>query len=116
VTGAIEVERREKRIGASLEASPTLYLRDAALFSAIKDVDLAELFISSDVNVEKGEGPATAFRLNETPGVAVVAAESVHKKCQRCWRYTDDVGTKEGHPGACARCAGAVDRMDGKAE
>ncbi len=114
VTGAIEIERREKRIGASLEASPTLYLKDDALVAAIKGVDLAELFISSNVRVETGEGPANAFRLNEAPGVAVVAAESDHKKCQRCWRYTDDVGAVAGHADACGRCADAVDRMDGK--
>jgi isoleucyl-tRNA synthetase len=111
VTGALEVERREKRIGASLEAAPTLYLKDRA---AIDGVDLAELFISSDVSVEKGDGPANAFRILEVEGVAVVAAESAHKKCQRCWRYTDDVGAKKDHPDACARCADAVDRMDGR--
>ncbi len=115
VTGALEVERREKRIGASLEASPVLYLADDALIAAVKGVDLAELFISSNVSVEKGEGPAAAFRLPEAPGVAALAAASAHKKCQRCWRYTDDVGAKAGHPDACARCADAVDRLDGKA-
>src|SRR3990167_9174716 len=104
VTGALEVERREKRIGSSLEASPTLYLADDALLAAISHVDLAELFISSEVAVEKGEGPATAFRLSETPGVAVVAAVGGRKKCQRCWRYTDDVGAKADHPDACGRC------------
>jgi isoleucyl-tRNA synthetase len=110
VTGALEVERREKRIGASLEAAPTLYLKDR---SAIDGVDLEELFISSEARVEKGDGPANAFRLLEVEGVAVLVAESAHKKCQRCWRYTDDVGVKKDHPDACARCADAVDRMDG---
>ncbi|OFX02585.1 MAG: isoleucine--tRNA ligase [Alphaproteobacteria bacterium RIFCSPHIGHO2_12_FULL_63_12] len=114
VTGALEVERREKRIGSSLEASPTLYLADDALLAAISHVDLAELFISSEVAVEKGEGPATAFRLSETPGVAVVAAVGGRKKCQRCWRYTDDVGAKADHPDACGRCADAVDRQSGE--
>ena len=114
-TGAIEVERREKRIGASLEASPTVYLKDDALLAAAKGRDLAELFITADVRVETGDGPAAAFRLDETPGVAVVVAESDHKKCQRCWRYTDDVGSKAHHPDACGRCADAVDRLDGKA-
>jgi isoleucyl-tRNA synthetase len=113
VTGALEVERREKRIGASLEASPTLFLADDALAAAVKGVDLAELFISSSVTVERGDGPAGAFRVAETPGVAVVAAASPHRKCQRCWRYTDDIGAGNDHPDACGRCADAVDRMDG---
>src|SRR5690606_31810829 len=64
-TGAIEIERREKRIGASLEAAPTLYLNDDALLAAVKGRDLAELFITSDVAIEKGEGPVGAFRLDD---------------------------------------------------
>jgi isoleucyl-tRNA synthetase len=115
VTGAIEVERREKRIGASLEAIATLYLRDDARLALAKAQDLAELFISSDVTIEKGEGPADAFRLDDVAGVAVIVAESDHRKCQRCWRYVADVGSNAGHPDACARCADAVDRQDGKA-
>jgi len=107
-TGALEVERREKRIGASLEAALTLHLADDALMAAVKGRDLAELFITSDVTVETGPGPAGAFRLDEAPGVAVMARISEHKKCQRCWRYTDDVGSAPAHPQACARCADAV--------
>ena len=115
VTGAIEVERRDKRIGASLEAAPTLYFKDDAMLSAVKGADLPELFIVSDVAVVKGDGPASAFRLAEAQGLAVVVAVSDHRKCQRCWRYTDDVGVAAGHPDACGRCADTVDRLDGKA-
>ncbi|MFN0024323.1 MAG: isoleucine--tRNA ligase [Parvularculaceae bacterium] len=110
-TGALEVERRDKRIGASLEAELTLYLNDDALVAAVKGRDLAELFITSDVTVEQGEGPAGAFRLDDAPGVAVEARVSAHAKCQRCWRYTDDVGAATAHPHACARCADAVDAL-----
>ncbi len=115
-TGAIEVERREKRIGASLEAAPTLYLKDEALLGAVKGRDLAELFITAAVNVEKGEGPQDAFRLDETPGVAVVVGVTEEKKCERCWRYTGDVGARADHPSACVRCAEAVDAIEGGAE
>ena len=110
-TGALEVERREKRIGASLEASLTLHLGGDARLAAVKDRDLAELFITSDVTVEKGDGPASAFRLADVAGVAVVPRVSDHEKCQRCWRYTDDVGSNAAHPDACARCADAVEAM-----
>ncbi len=110
-TGALEVERREKRIGASLEASLSLYLDDEALSAAIKGRDLSELFITSDVTVERGAGPAGAFRLAEVAGVAASPRVSDYEKCQRCWRYTDDVGSKPAHPDACARCADAVEKM-----
>jgi len=110
-TGALEVERREKRIGASLEAALTLHLADDALLAAVRARDLAELFITADVTVEKGDGPPAAFRLPDVAGVAVQPRNSEHQKCQRCWRYTDDVGSKPGHPDACGRCADAVDAM-----
>ncbi len=110
-TGALEIERREKRIGASLEAELTLYLGDDALFAAVKGRDLSELFITSDVAVEKGAGPASAFRLADVASVAVTPRVSDHRKCQRCWRYTDDVGSHAAHPDACARCADAVEAM-----
>ena len=118
VTGALEVERREKRIGASLEASITLYVSGliGSLYPEfLAGRDLSELFISSDVTIERGDAPATAFRLVDAPGVAVTVAVSDHQKCQRCWRYVADVGSTADHPDACGRCADAVDRQDGKA-
>src|SRR5215211_3115960 len=47
VTGALEVERAAKRIGASLEAAPVIYVADPDLFAALVDVDLAEVCITS---------------------------------------------------------------------
>jgi isoleucyl-tRNA synthetase len=64
------------------------------------------------VTVEKGEGPASAFRLAEVAGVAVVPRVTDHEKCQRCWRYTYDVGSHKNHKDACARCAEAVEMME----
>ncbi len=115
VTGALEIERREKRIGASLEASPALYFSDDALALAVKGCDLAELFITSDVTIGKGAPPQGAFRSDDAPGLAVAVAIAAHQKCQRCWRYTDDVGSVAGHKDACGRCADAVDRLSGDA-
>ncbi|MEZ5894858.1 MAG: isoleucine--tRNA ligase [Parvularculaceae bacterium] len=113
VTGALEIERREKRIGASLEAAPTVYLASEALREAVAGRDLADLFITSDVTLVDGEGPKGAFRLDDAPGVAVTPAETAHEKCQRCWRYTDDVGADPVHPHLCGRCADAVSRLGG---
>src|SRR5262249_35710415 len=47
VTGALEVERREKRIGASLEAAPILYLDSAEDRKLMEAIDLAEIAITS---------------------------------------------------------------------
>ncbi len=112
VTGALEVERREKRIGASLEASPVIYISDQALHAACVDLDLAELCITSAAHLEIGDGPDDAYRDEVQAGVCVSPTQSTHSKCQRCWRFLPDVGTNLGHPGLCARCVDAVGECD----
>ncbi len=114
VTGALEIERRDKRIGASLEAAPVLYMADKALAEALGKHDLAELFITAAVSVKTGEGPGSAFRLDDAPGVAVESNISNDEKCVRCWRYVEDVGSAAAHPLLCVRCAGAVDHFDSR--
>ena len=47
VTGALEIERAQKRIGSSLEALPIVHVSDPDLFAAVVDVDLAEVCITS---------------------------------------------------------------------
>ena len=41
VTGALEVDRRDKRIGSSLEAAPTVYVQDPAYVEVLNGLDLA---------------------------------------------------------------------------
>jgi isoleucyl-tRNA synthetase len=107
VTGALEVERREKRIGASLEAAPVVHLADAEVAGILASVPFDELCITSDITLEIGEAPVGAFTLDDTPGVAVVPALAVGGKCARCWRILPDVGT-HAHAGTCARCDEAL--------
>ena len=73
VTGALEIERAQKRIGSSLEAHPIVHVSDPDLFAALADVDLAEVCITSAATLVKDEGPADAFRLPDVQGVAVVS-------------------------------------------
>ncbi|MEM8948727.1 MAG: isoleucine--tRNA ligase, partial [Pseudomonadota bacterium] len=104
ITGALEVERREKRIGSSLEAAPKVYVSeaDAAL---LREIDGAELTITSGIEViAAGDPPEGAFRLEDAPGIAVVPKKASGEKCQRCWQFFDML-----EPGGiCARCAGAI--------
>ena len=72
VTGALEIERAQKRIGSSLEAHPIVHVSNEELFEAVLDVDLAEVCITSAATLVEDEGPADAFRLPDVAGVAVV--------------------------------------------
>ncbi len=55
VTGALEIERAKKNIGASLEASPVLYVSDRKDADLFATVDLAEIAITSDAEVKIGD-------------------------------------------------------------
>jgi len=92
VTGALEIERAQKRIGSSLEARPIVHVSDAALFAAVVDTDLAEVCITSEAALVEGEGPATAFRLPDVSGVAVVPERAQGRKCARSWKILPSVG------------------------
>ncbi|PMV37042.1 hypothetical protein, partial [Pseudomonas sp. FW305-3-2-15-C-LB1] len=48
VTGALELERKDKTIGSSLEASPVIYVADRDMLATLFDVDLAEVCITSN--------------------------------------------------------------------
>lgn len=108
VTGALEIERREKRIGSSLEAAPVVYVTDAELMAALEGEDFAEICITSAITLVSGEGPAEAFRLQEVPGVAVEPKLAEGTKCARSWRITTDVGSDPDYPDVSARDAAAL--------
>ncbi|MBY0533028.1 MAG: isoleucine--tRNA ligase [Xanthobacteraceae bacterium] len=108
VTGALEIERAQKRIGSSLEAAPVIYIADKELLDACKGVDMAEVCITSDAKIEAGEGPKDAFRIPEVPGVAVVPVRAEGKKCARSWKISKLVGTDKEFPDVTPRDANAL--------
>ncbi|MDP9591370.1 UNVERIFIED_ORG: isoleucyl-tRNA synthetase [Shinella zoogloeoides] len=108
VTGALEIERREKRIGASLEAAPVVHIADPELLAALEGQDFAEICITSAITLVAGEGPADAFRLAEVPKVSVEPKLAEGLKCARSWRITTDVGSDPEYPDVSARDAAAL--------
>jgi len=112
VTGALEIERAQKRIGASLEAAPVVHIADESLFKAVEGLDLAEICITSGIRVVQGEGPADAFRLEDVKGVAVVPALATGRKCARSWKVTPDVGADADYPDVTPRDAAALREWD----
>ena len=108
VTGALEIERAQKRIGSSLEAAPQVFINDEALRAVLDGVDFAEVCITSDISIASGEGPADAFRLDEVPGVAVVPRRAEGRKCARSWRISPLVGADPEYPDVTPRDAEAL--------
>jgi isoleucyl-tRNA synthetase len=112
VTGALEIERAQKRIGSSLEAAPQVHIADADLAAMIRSVDFADICITSGMTILDGEGPAEAFRLEDVPGIAVVPARAEGRKCARSWRYSPDVGSDPDYPDVTPRDAAALREWD----
>ena len=107
VTGALELERADKRIGSSLEAHADVYASNDFV-EAMQGVDLAEISITSSAALHEGDAPEGAFRIEEVQGVAVVPGLATGKKCARCWKVLEDVGSDAEHTDVCPRCADAV--------
>ena len=108
VTGALEVDRREKIIGSSLAGAVTIYIDDEGLKSALEGVDFMEVSITSDAEVLFDKSPDGAFQLEDVKGVAVVTAKADGEKCERCWMVLEEVGKGEKYNDLCNRCTDVV--------
>jgi len=108
VTGALEIERAQKRIGSSLEAHPIIHVSNTELYEAVIDCDLAEICITSAATLVEDDGPAGGFRLPDVAGVAVVPNLAEGKKCARSWKILTTIGADPEYPDVSPRDAQAL--------
>jgi isoleucyl-tRNA synthetase len=99
VLKSLEVARKEKFIGAPLEARVHLKA-NGDLFPLLERyaAELPALFIVSQVSVEPDAETSLAVDVYRASGT----------KCERCWKYTFDIGAHPDLPTVCAACAEAV--------
>jgi isoleucyl-tRNA synthetase len=110
VQGALEMQRRDKEIGSSLEAKVVL-TADSARWGFLGQYEtfLATLFIVSQVTVRwEKEVSLEGHLLSDTSGFAVDVFKADGAKCERCWNYRVAVGTFPDHPTLCDRCVEAI--------
>ena len=95
----LEVAVKEKLIKASLEASVTLSAKgdEYDFINTVKD-ELAAAFIVSEVKLDD----------NTDGDLKVTVAKAQGEKCERCWAYSETVGSCSEHPTICARCAEVI--------
>ncbi|HPN05382.1 MAG TPA: isoleucine--tRNA ligase [Hyphomonadaceae bacterium] len=101
VTEALEVERREKRIGSSLEAAVSVAIGDATTMAAFDGEDAAEIFITSDAKLGAG-GDAGSVTVSS----ARVPGDWI--KCARSWKYFAPSSADPAFPDITPRDAAAV--------
>ncbi len=106
VTGALEVARRDKIIGASLEAAPVVHVAPETA-EILASVPFADICITSAITLATDAATDAAFRLEGEDGIAVTFAHAAGGKCQRCWKILPDVGS-HAHSDLCGRCDAAL--------
>jgi isoleucyl-tRNA synthetase len=101
VLKSLESARNGKLIGAPLEARVRLSA-NGDLYPLLERYvsELPGLFIVSQVELDKADGGA---------GLGVEVSRAEGTKCERCWKYTVDVGSDSKFPTICAPCARAVE-------
>ena len=106
VNKSLEEARAAKLIGKSLEAKVLLYCDDQLLpfVQSIQEM-LPTLFIVSAVQV-LGEG--TGARAADLAGLSITVQRADGEKCERCWAYSETVGSHPEHPTLCSRCASVL--------
>ncbi len=108
VKKALELARAEKVIGASLDASVTIFADGETyeFLNSISDI-LPGVLIVSELEINKGG--AGEFKGEQDFSVTVKHAEG--KKCARCWAYSNTVGTISGSEDICERCARVLEEQ-----
>lgn len=103
VLKSLEEAREKKEIGNSLEAEIVLILspQEEEFFRKYKPL-LPELFITSGVSFQTGEGEYTQVKVVRAKG----------EKCRRCWNFSTYVGKSSEYPNLCQRCEEVVKGSD----
>ena len=105
VSKALEISRRDKVIGHSLDSTVKLELPDN-FKDIVKNDELKYIFIVSEVVLVDSLGSeGKIFESDSLQGVKVFSEMHPGKKCERCWNYFEP-GVKEGKANdeICSRC------------
>ena len=103
VNGAIEIERKNKLLGSSLEASVEIYFKDKNVINKINVNDLENICIVSKLSISQANNVEDYFQLNELSDVGIKVKKVSGEKCNRCWKYFDKLNNN-----ICQRCNDAI--------
>ncbi len=113
ITKALELARKEKVIGHSLEAKVSLQaVGDLDIFirqewQTIKEISIvSELAALTDME-ERG----IRYTSEDFAGLIVQVEAADGDKCERCWTRSVTVGSNQKHPEICERCSQVLETM-----
>ena len=95
IISTLEPHRADKTIGSSLEAAPIIKANDDYQL-ALKDTNLADIAIVSNVEIKNGDGLEIDFQ------------KASGEKCVRCWKVLPEVAQSKDD--LCNRCDNVVNQ------
>jgi isoleucyl-tRNA synthetase len=112
VTRVLELARKEKVIGHSLDAAVFLGLSPALMekLDAYRD-ELRSIFIVSSVRLvplDQLEGGIEGLEIKD---MRVKVSPSKDTKCERCWVHDPTTGDDSTYPTICSRCLNSLKEM-----
>jgi isoleucyl-tRNA synthetase len=111
LTKALELARRNKVIGHSLEAEVEVAVQSELAEFLTENWELLKtITIVSDLRLVSETGPE-GYRSEELPELSILVKPAAGGKCERCWIRSETVGGNEQHPQLCSRCANVVTRL-----
>ncbi len=119
ITKALELARREKRIGLALDAKVLLKLPETAGITPNTHLEdtLKLVTIVSQLEIVQGfdqeqtrEG--NIWESEEIPGLSCLVIPASGAKCARCWTWSEEIGKDEEFTDVCPRCAGVLRQLD----
>ena len=108
VNKKLEAERQTGLIGHSLDARVLLNIANDE-YSFIKDYTenkVSDLFIVSQVKFVNDN-----LAESEIEGISISVEKASGEKCERCWKYDEEVGHDHNHSDVCPRCASVLEKM-----
>ena len=110
VNKKIEAQRQEGLIGHSLDARVLLNITNDD-YSFLKDYtedEVSDLFIVSQTKFVDDE-----LEKSEIEGISIGVTKALGKKCERCWKYSEEVGKDERYPDVDPRCVKVLAELEG---
>jgi isoleucyl-tRNA synthetase len=108
VSKALELARAAKTIGHPLDAAVTI-AAPAGLLAFLGEYrdELPSIFIVSKVTLANGI-TGDCWSSEGIEGLKVQVAAAPGDKCERCWCYSQELGSVPEHPTICPKCTAAV--------
>jgi isoleucyl-tRNA synthetase len=112
VTRILEIARKEKRIGHSLDASVRLGVTNQLneMLKGYKD-QLKYIFIVSSVALVDIDQMDGGYESETVSGLKVEVSPSNDPKCERCWVHDPSIGEDSHHPTICKRCRNVLEKI-----